>query len=102
MKYLLLSCVLIVSDIFVREINVRHGHPTGVTSFADDPWERAITDNIYHAFMGGISWFMFRSVNGAVILSDNLIIFEGITASFMSSVIDVDHFIEAKSLNLKV
>lgn len=62
---------------------------------------QAIFDNATHAIIGGLSWFLI-CINYKKELSSSYVILETGICSLLSSLIDVDHFIAAKSLNLKV
>jgi hypothetical protein len=60
---------------------------------------RAISDNLTHAVVGGITWTLV-----IVLLKQSLIenVKNIVICFFMSSLIDVDHFITAGSWNINV
>ncbi|XP_018579196.1 transmembrane protein 267 [Anoplophora glabripennis] len=60
---------------------------------------QAIFDNATHAIIGGLSWFLV-CINYKTELRSSYVILEIGICSFLSSFIDVDHFIAAKSLSL--
>lgn len=62
---------------------------------------QAIFDNATHGVIGGLSWFLI-CINYKKELSSSYVVLETAACSFLSSLIDVDHFIAAKSLNLTV
>lgn len=82
----LLALVAVAGDILV--------------SYAKVPLYKAITDNMIHAVLGGLSWFLvclnYRNKNSTQTL------LEIVACTVVSSLIDLDHFAAAKSLNLKV
>lgn len=61
-----------------------------------NPWLRALSDNAVHGAIGMWSWAI---VIGAKKKADWR---EIVLAGFLASVIDVDHFLLARSLSLKV
>lgn len=62
---------------------------------------QAIFDNTTHAVIGGVSWFLV-CINYRKELSSSYVVLETAACSLLSSLIDVDHFIAAKSLKLSV
>lgn len=60
---------------------------------------KAILDNSGHAWIAGLSWLMVRLGNT---INHRELIFEVFISSIIGSIIDLDHFIEAEKLTLKV
>ena len=60
---------------------------------------RAFVDNAGHFATAVISWLMVRSVNG-FFLADKLVWMESLVCGIISSLTDVDHFIQAMSTSL--
>lgn len=91
MKYLLLSLVLLVTDwLWKWQFDA---FPSG--------WTKAILDNLNHGLAGCISWLMVRSWKGAS-LTDRLILAESALSFVIASLVDVDHFVIARSVYLQV
>ena len=67
-----------------------------VPEIANHSYRRALIDNLAHGVIAVTSWFI---VVGVQTRKD---IVEGIFCGIMASAIDIDHFIAAGSLNLKV
>lgn len=88
-KYLALLVTLLVIDYFLD------GVPFTIT----EREKRSVIDNLGHGLTGYLSWLMVRSYNGAL-LTERLVIMESFICLFVSSLIDVDHFIMAKSLSI--
>jgi hypothetical protein len=61
---------------------------------------RAFIDNGGHFITALISWLMVRSVHGFT-LKDKLVIVESLACGVISSLTDLDHFIQAQSLHLE-
>ncbi|XP_031575160.1 transmembrane protein 267-like [Actinia tenebrosa] len=57
-------------------------------------FSRAMVDNMGHALIGGVSWITVVGIHRKGIL-------QAIGCAVMSSLIDVDHFVMARSLHLK-
>ena len=60
---------------------------------------RAFVDNAGHFISALISWLMVRSVNG-FLFADKLVWMESLVCGMISSLTDVDHFIQAMSTSL--
>lgn len=60
---------------------------------------RAIFDNITHAAVGGLTWALILHLSKKSLIQNSSSIF---WCFFLSSFIDVDHFIAARSWNLNV
>ena len=74
----------------------------------DNAWERlphgnalrALTDNVIHGLIGGWCWF-----NAALFMGEGLsttLLAHIAVSMLMASAIDIDHFVAARSLSLKV
>ncbi|KAJ8917197.1 hypothetical protein NQ315_012689 [Exocentrus adspersus] len=61
---------------------------------------QAVFDNATHALIGGLSWFIV-CINYKRELGSFRILLETACCTFLASLIDLDHFAAAKSLNLK-
>lgn len=61
----------------------------------NNDYARAVTDNAGHGLIAAISWLVVSGIHKETI-------FQGVACALISSAIDLDHFIMAKSLKLKV
>ena len=61
----------------------------------------ALVDNLTHGIIGSISWIMISVSKGALI-NEYSIIFQSIICFLVSSLIDLDHVVVAKSFDLRV
>lgn len=59
---------------------------------------RCVTDNLTHFCLGIISWLIVTSYEKFSVR----LVFKSLICGIFASLIDVDHFLMAKSLNLKV
>lgn len=91
MKYLCLSALLIGSDLIIKW---KQGDIPGQTL-------RAFVDNLEHGFAATLSWLMVRTWKGAV-LTDKLVLIESFICFALSSLVDIDHFIVARSWKIEV
>ena len=69
----------------------------------EDGLLKALSDNITHILIGVLSWFIII-YNVKTVLSENLqtSLAQCVAAAAISSLIDIDHFIMAKSIHLEV
>ncbi|XP_030763914.1 transmembrane protein 267 [Sitophilus oryzae] len=70
-------------------------------NFSDSPIVKAALDNGTHFIIGGFSWFIFYLNSDKIDCSLRQIVAEIFLCALMSSLIDLDHFIAAKSFFLK-
>ncbi|KAK9884916.1 hypothetical protein WA026_009153 [Henosepilachna vigintioctopunctata] len=61
---------------------------------------KAIVDNSTHFLIGGISWLIV-CINTTFVLNHSGCLFQILLCGVIASIIDVDHFLSAKSLSLK-
>lgn len=84
----LLVAVSLLGDYLVSRIHQKHA-------------VKAICDNSAHFSIGGISWLIV-CINTSFSQNNTQCLLEILLCAFIAAVIDVDHFISAKSLSLKV
>lgn len=84
----LLVAVSLLGDHLVSRIHQKHA-------------VKAICDNSTHFLIGGISWLIV-CINTSFLQNHTQCLLEILLCAFIAAVIDVDHFISAKSLSLKV
>lgn len=84
----LLVAVSLLGDHLVSRIHQKHA-------------VKAISDNSTHFLIGGISWLIV-CINTSFLQNHTQSIYEILLCALIAAVIDVDHFICAKSLSLKV
>jgi hypothetical protein len=80
-----LGIFCLVADRFLRFPIIQH-----------NDWLRAISDNIVHGVIGMWSWAVVTGIRKKSDFGEVLL------AGFLASVIDVDHFFQARSLSLQV
>ena len=91
MQYVILSAILVLTDwLWLRAFN---SVPIGFT--------KALLDNSNHGFAGAISWLMVRCWQSSQILGRTVLMETSLTFA-IASLIDLDHFIEARSIYLEV
>ncbi|XP_045460253.1 LOW QUALITY PROTEIN: transmembrane protein 267 [Harmonia axyridis] len=83
----LLVAVSLLGDHLVSRIHQKHA-------------VKAICDNSTHFLIGGISWLIV-CINTSFLQNHTQCLLEILLCAFIAAVIDVDHFISAKSLSLK-
>lgn len=66
------------------------------------PLGKAVCDNVTHALIGGLAWSICYLNRDNTFYESNHGALEVLACTFLSSVIDLDHFIAAKSTLLKV
>lgn len=69
--------------------------------------QKAIFDNATHATIGGLSWFLLafslkKSNTKSYHNFSDTLLFDTFLCTLISSFIDLDHFVAARSLQLKV
>lgn len=69
-----------------------------VVETSRSPVLKAINDNLTHGLIGGLSWMVYCVKRR----KSRLIVFEVVLCTLLSSLIDLDHFVAAKSVLLKV
>ena len=82
--------------IFLAEICVCADYLLLLPQFSKKSLSRALTDNVSHGVIGAMSWL---TIVGLKTRKD---ILEGVICGLMASAVDVDHFIAARSLKIKV
>lgn len=88
-RFVFLVLLLLLLDLSVKDV------PFTITN----PDVRALIDNCGHIGTAIISWFIVRSCKG-LILTDRLVVLESLVCGMLSGGLDVDHFIEARSLSI--
>lgn len=73
-----------------------------VVETSRSPVLKAINDNLTHGLIGGLSWMVYCVKRRKSQLGLRLIVFEVVLCTLLSSLIDLDHFVAAKSVLLKV
>lgn len=87
-----LICFISVTAILGDYLVIRNSNATA----------KAVFDNATHAIIGALCWTLFYINSNKVGISTKCIIFEIAICALIASVIDLDHFIAAKSLSIKV
>ncbi len=89
---IVLLLLVIIGDYYVFDTAYLILKINQIVGFLNERLIRALLDNICHCLVGVLSW--------CIISYPKLILYEIIAVGFMSSIIDIDHFISARSLNL--
>ena len=94
----LLSPVSIISSLLLPAVCMTGDHLLSTKFIRSNMYRRALTDSVTHGIIGGVSWM--------VVLGESALSRSGVTQFFLgfilASVVDVDHFIMARSLKLQV
>ena len=94
----LLSPVSIISSLLLPAVCMTGDHLLSYQFIRSNMYRRSLTDSITHGIIGGVSWM--------IVLGESALSRSGVTQFFLgiilASVVDVDHFIMARSLKLQV
>lgn len=73
-----------------------------ITTASNNPVLKALCDNVTHAVIGGLCWCIAYFNRDKTVQETRSGFLEVMSCMVLSSVIDLDHFIAAKSVLLKV
>lgn len=93
--YGITKTIFILQYIFLGLICVTIDYLLTFPIINNKDYSRAFVDNMGHAVIGGVSWIIVVGIHREGVL-------QAIGCALMSSLIDVDHFVMARSLQLKV
>jgi hypothetical protein len=87
--------IFILQYVFLGLICIGTDYLVKLPIVNNNDYSRALVDNMGHALIGGVSWLVVVGIHKEGIL-------QAIGCAAMSSLIDLDHFIMARSFHLKV
>lgn len=93
--YCLRKTIFILQYVFLGLLCVGVDHVVSLHFVQKNDYLRAIVDNFGHGLIAAISWLVVSGIRKEGII-------QGVCCAMMSSGLDIDHFVMAKSLKIKV